>query len=820
VHRILTNVDEFARDAGQALRTLRLNPGFGAAAILTLAIGIGANAAMFSVIHHVLLQPLAYPDSNALVFVGRRGSTQPGSQWLSLPRVELIGRSAKSFAGFGAYLTRRSEDVVLSGAGEPEVLRASRVSANFLDVLRVRPQLGRSFLAEEDVPGAPRVAMISAVLWKRRFGGRSIDGLTATLDTVPHAVVGVLPDDFRFPFAEVDVWLPQPNQTSTLPPQFRACCVALFAFARLKPGTNLTEAQAELDVLSAQYEADRKFALDKGPVRVVPLKNELTAQVGSMLWLLMAAVGCVLLIVCANVATLLMTRATSRARELGVRTALGASPWRLVRQLLTESVVLAAIGGALGLVGAWGAIGAVARVTIVDLPRAAEIHVSGLVLAFTMALTVATGVVFGLWPALQVLRPGLLDLLRHGGATSTQGTASRWALSSRAALVVLQVSLSMVLLVGAALMLKSLGRLAAVDTGFASDGLLTMRVPLPSTRYDSPEKRAAFLNALAERVAAQPAVRSVAIARDLPTTGTLGTNIQIVGQPVPEPGHLGVVLQTVTPGFFQVLGVSVTRGREFTAQDDRSGAAPVVIVNESFARRFWPSAPGSPDPLGEKIVVPVIGSAPLEVVGVVDDVRHGGLTADAPQQFYVPNALYPPQSVYLAVRAVDNPSSAVSGVRAAVRAADPQQAITDVRTMDDVLQQSVGRRHLTARLLSMFAGVALLLALLGLYGVLAYSVAQRTDEIGIRRALGAGERAVLGVVVGQALRLTLVGVACGLGGAYAATRALETLLFEVSATDPATFIGVAVLFVLVALLAAYVPARRATRIDPMSALRV
>jgi predicted permease len=817
VRRLLTFLDELVRDAGQALRALRQNPAFGAAAILTLASGIGANSAMFSVIHHVLLQPLAYPESDSLVFVSRGASTRPGNQWLSLPRVELIAASAKSFAGFGAYLTRRSEDVVLSGNGAPEVLRASRVSANFLDVLRVRPQLGRGFLTVEDLPGAPRVAMISAGLWKRRFGGRAIDGLTATLDTVPYAVIGVLPDDFRFPFPDVDVWFPQPNQTSTLPAQYRACCVGLFAFARLQPGTSLAQAQAELDVLTAQYEADRKVALDKGALRVTPLKNELTARVSAMLWMLMAAVGCVLLIVCANVATLLMARATSRSRELGVRTALGASPWRLVRQLLTESVVLASLGGAVGLLVAWGTVGAVTRVTLVDLPRAGEVHVSGLVLAFTMALTIATGVFFGLWPALQVLRPGLLSLLREGGATA-QGT-SRWGTSSRAALVVVQVSLSMVLLVGAALMLKTLARLSAVDTGFSSGGLLTMRVPLPATRYDSAEKRAAFLDALAERVAARPAIRGVAIARDLPTTGTLGTNIQIVGQPVPDPGHLGTMLQTVAPSFFRVLGVAVARGRDFTAQDNRPGAAPVVIVNESFARRFWPAYPNGADPIGQKIVVPVIGSTPLEIVGVVADVRHAGLTADAPHQFYVPSALYPPQSVYLAIRTVGNPLAAVSDVRTAVRAADPDQAVTDVRMMDDVLQRTVGGRVLTARLLSAFAGAALLLALLGLYGVLAYSVAERTQEIGIRRALGASERAVLGVVVGQALRLTVLGVACGLVGAYAATRLLGTLLFEVSATDPATFVGVAVLFVLVALLAAYVPARRATRIDPMQALR-
>ncbi len=547
-----------------------------------------------------------------------------------------------------------------------------------------------------------------------------------------------------------------------------------------------------------------------------------------MLWMLLGAVALVLLIACANVATLLMARTTSRARELAVRAAIGAARGRLFRQLLTESLVLALAGGVSGLLLAWIALGVVSRMTIFELPRVDEIHMSGVVLAFTVGISMATGAVFGTVPALQILRPGLVDRLRQSGPADSGALGSRGTLGlrTRGALVVTQVALSMVLLIGAALMMKSLARLAGVDPGFRPDGLLTMRIPLPPMRYDTPEKRGRFFEEMVNRVERLPGVRGAAVARSLPmTTGGLATNVQVVGFEIAAPGHLAVGVQSITPGYFKVLGIPLKRGRDFVARDNVGGAPPVAIINETLARLVWPGYPGGPDPVGQRLLVPILrpliaGNGPLEIVGVAADVRELGPIRAANPQFYLPNVLYPPQTAYLAVRTGGDVSTAAAAIRAEVQAVDPGQSVADIRLMDEVSESFVGQRHLAARLLNLFAGAALLLVVVGIYGVLAYSVAQRTTEIGIRRALGAKPNDVLLLVLGQAARLTLIGVTCGLAGAFALTRLLETLLFEVSATDLSTFAGVSVVFVVVALVAGLIPAWRAVRIDPMSALRV
>jgi predicted permease len=735
-----------------------------------------------------------------------------------LPRVEATRAAVTSFTGFGAYLANRAEDVTFAGRGEPEVLQGARVSANFLDILQVSPLAGRSFLPQEDVPGGAPVAMISAGLWRRRFdASASLDGLTATLNSVPHAIIGVLPDDFHFPFPDVDVWLTQPNQTPTLPAQFRACCVALMGFARLKPGISLDEARADLEVASAQYESARPRALDRGVLRIAPLRDELTSNVSTMLWILLASVGFVLLIACANVATLLMERATARAHEFAVRTALGARQGRLIRQLLTESLLLSVASGALGLVLTWGIIRFLTTSPVFELPRAEDVTVSGAALLFTTGLSIVTGLIFGMAPAMQIVQPKLVERLRQGGWG--QGVSrGRFRFNARATLVVAQVALSLVLLVGAGLMMKSLVQLARVETGFPTEGLLTMRVPLPAARYDSAEKRAAFFDRLAREIETLPFIRGAVVTRTLPATTTLGTNLQIVGQEIPDPGHIGMVLQSVTPGFFDVLGVRVISGREFTQRDNTPGALPVVVVNETFARRFWPADPAS-EPIGKRLFVPIIGKVPFEIVGVVADVRQSGPRGEMSAQFYIPNALYPPQSAYVAVRTNGDPVQSVRAIRDAVLNIDPEQSIADVRTMDEILERTVGRQYVAAQLLGAFAVIALILALVGLYGALAFSVAQRTREIGIRRALGAGQPAVLGMIMRQALRLTTIGIASGLAAALAVTHALESFLFQVSTTDWTTFAGTSGLFVVVALLAALVPAWRAVRINPLSALR-
>jgi len=535
--------------------------------------------------------------------------------------------------------------------------------------------------------------------------------------------------------------------------------------------------------------------------------------------MLMAAVGFVLLIACANVATLLTARATSRVREFAMRSALGAKRSRIVRQLVTESLVLSMFGGALGLVIAYAGVRAVATMTLFDLPRADELSVNGTVLFWTMAITFVTGVVFGTFPSLQLLKPSLIDRLRQGGTTESEPGHSRGLrIGARGALVVAQVALSLILLIGAGLMGQTIARLTHVDMGFPSAGLLTMRVPLPVAMYETAEKRTRFFDELVTRVRTIPGVRGATVVRALPTTGGLATNLQIVSQRIADPGHTQAV-HTVVPGYFEVVGQRVTQGRSFEPRDNTAGAPGVAIVNEAFARKHWPSYPKL-TPIGERLELPVVSLKPLDVVGVVADVKHSGPTREAEPQVYIPDRLYPPQFAFLALRADGDPFRAVDAVRAQVRAIDPNQSITDVKMMDQILESATGQQHLAARVLGLFAGAGVLLAVIGLYGVMAYSVAQRTQEIGIRRALGAGHGEVLWMIVGQGLRVTLIGLVCGLVGAYASTRLLQSLLFEVSTTDGTTFVVVPAVFVVVAVLASLIPAARAARIDPVGALRV
>jgi predicted permease len=580
-------------------------------------------------------------------------------------------------------------------------------------------------------------------------------------------------------------------------------------------------ADAELAVLNAAYEPAGQRRIDAGPAILSPLKDSLVGRVNTMLWMLMAAVGLVLLIACANVATLLMARATAREREFALRSALGAGRSRLTRQLVTESLVLSVTGGALGLIVAVVGVRAVAAMTLFDLPRAHEIGVDMTVLLWTTAIVFVAAVVFGTFPSLRLLTPTVIDRLRQHNAGDRDVGRVVLGMSTRGALVVIQVALSLILLIGATLMARSMARLARVDIGFPTTGLLTVRVPLPVTTYDTAEKRSRFFDQLVMRVQAIPGVRGATVVRSLPTAGAvLGTNLQIASQPIADPGRLGQLVHTVTPGYFEVVGQRVTQGRPFETRDNAAGAPGVVIVNEAFARKYWPSYPSLPTPLGDHLTIPVVTTQPLEIVGVVADARQSGPTRDPELQIYIPDRLYPPQIAFLALRAEGDPMRTVDAIRATVRAIDPNQSITDVQMMDALLERATGQQHLAARVLGLFAGTALVLAVIGLYGVMAYSVAQRTQEIGIRRAFGAGHREVLWMIVGQGLRVTLIGIALGVVGAYAGTRLLASLLFEVSTTDALTFAVVPLVFVLVALCASLVPALRALRIDPAGALRL
>lgn len=801
------------QDVRYALRVMRQKPVFAATAVLTLALAIGGNTAMFTVIRAVLLKPLQYPDADRLVRIS--GGTTP-------TRFLEMRATARSFAELGAYVG--PENVTLSDGAEPEVLKGVRVSANFLRGLGVEPMLGRTFRAEEDSASGAPVAMISADLWERRFGADPrIAGKTATLASATYTIIGVLPPHFQFPFADLDIWLTAPTEEPLIIPRSRALSPFLTVFGRLKPGVTMQQADAELKVIRHQYAQAHPAMLDAKarPVEVTAMKDELVADVKSMLWMLFGAVGLVLLIACANVAGLLMARASARTREFAVRSALGAARSRLIRQLLAESVLLSLAGGVLGVLLAAWILRGIPKITAFDLPRAGEIQLDWVVLGFTAALSIATGMLFGLAPSWGASRPDLLVTLRASGEAGSQGAPRRIlaALNLRGLLVVGQIALSIVLLIGAALLVESIAHLRHVDIGFNPSHLLTVRVTLPPLRYDTDRKRAAFYDALIQRVDALPGIHGAVAAAVLPMMGQPGTPVQNAAEPPLRLNERPIAgIRNVTPGYFQTLEIPLRRGRDFKGQD-REDSQRVTIVDENLARQFWPSYPRGLDPVGQRVFIGGINPKPVEIVGIVADMRQG-LDGNAwPGTVYQPFAQGAPQSALFAIRTDGDPLRFTRAVREQVQALDPDETIENVRTMEDRVEEQVGQRRLLMILLESFAAVALLLALMGIYGVISYSVAQRTQEVGIRRALGARQRDILWLMVRQGVGLVLVGIALGLCGAFALTRLATAVLFGVKATDPATFIGTALLFLFVALGASYIPARRAARIDPMAALR-
>jgi putative ABC transport system permease protein len=807
--------ETLGQDLRYALRTMGKNPAFAVTVVLTVALGIGANTAMFSVIRAILLKPLAYHDPDRLVLV-TTGATPM--------RFEEILAESQSYTGLGAYAGGQ-ENVALSGNGQPEVLKGARVSTNFLDIVGVRPLLGRSFLPAEDKPGAPAVAMISASLWQRRFDADpSVIGRTATLAGAPYTIVGVLPAKFQFPFSTTDIWFPRPEEWSVIPLQSRRISPILSVFGRLKPGVDIQHADAELAVMDRQYAAGHPTMLDAKPKRpdhVRFWKDKLVSDVRSKLWMLFGAVGFVLLIACANIASLLLARATSRLREFAVRAAIGAGRRRIIGQLLTESILLAVMGGVLGLVLAELSLRGIRGMTALDLPRAGDIRIDGMVLGFAMALSLATGILFGLLPAWSASRPNL-SIVLHGsgeGASTASAKPVFLRLNVRSLLVVGQVALSTVLLIGAALLIESLARIYRVDPGFQSSNLLTMHIALSPTRYDTNEKQAAFYRELVEHVKALPGVRGATVATTLPMAGWMGSPVAVTGRQEMKLNERPIaIVQQVTPGYFGTLKIPLRRGRDFAGQDNAE-AAPVAVIDESMARHFWPQYPEGPDPIGQHILIGA-HSKPTEIVGVVADVHQSGLDAELRPSVYLASAQQPMQSAMLAVRTEGDPLSFAGAVRGQILALDRDQPVSDVLSMSEVVDASEGTLRVMMSLLGIFAGAATLIAVVGLNGVIAYSVAQRTKEMGIRRALGAQRGNILSLVVGQGLRLALCGVVLGVCGAFALARLLQGLLFQVSSTDPATYGTIAVLFLAVALAASYFPARRAAAVDPLVSLRL
>ncbi len=774
-------MNNLIQDLRYALRQLRKNTGFTAVALLTLSLGIGANTAIFSVVHAVLLKPLRYHDPDRVVLV-TAGATPV--------RFEELLAASRSYTEIGSFAG--PEDMALSRIVEPRVLKSARVSANFLRILEVSPLVGRSFLPEEDKPGVPEVAMISAELWREQFrGDPSIAGRTVTLAGIERTIIGVLPAEFQFPFSGTDMWVTRPSEWSVIPPQGRPLSPILSVFGRLKPHVAIQQAAAELAVLDRQYAAAHPGMLDAkpdSPETVRPFKDQLVSDVRSELWMLFGAVGFVLLII--------------------------------IGQLLAESILLASVGGALGMGFAAWSLSAIRRMIFVDLPRAGEIHMDATVLGFAVALSVGTGLLFGLVPAMAASRQDLACVLRGSGeATSAAGSTRRLRFGPRGLLVAGQVALSIVLLISAALLIESLARVYRVDPGFQTSHLLTMNIALPSARYDTDEKKAAFYEELVEHAESVPGVRSAAVTLNLPMTdGWVGQPVQSAGTPPLRLNERPIgVIQDITPEYFRTLAIALKRGREFTAHDN-ARSVPVAIVNENLARLFWPQYPAGSNPIGQPIL---IGSntQPVEIVGIAANVRQYGRDDNPKPEVYLPCAQKPPLSAMLAVRTDGNPLSFANAVRGQVLAIDRDQPVSAVASMDDLVEASEGQLRLMMTLLGTFAGAAALLAVIGLYGLISYSVVQRTKEIGIRRALGAQRSDILSLMAGEIVRLTLTGVVLGIAGAFALTRLLKDLLFRVRATDPVTFVGIAILFVLVGVSASYIPARRAAKVDPMVALR-
>jgi putative ABC transport system permease protein len=783
-------------------------PGFTLTAVITLALGIGATSTIFNFVNGILLRPLPYQDSERLVLLDetapKRGIASMG---VSFPNFLDWREQNRSFTGIAAY--GGGNDYTLTGSGEPEELSGADISYNTFEVLGVAPILGRTFTAEEDRPGNGLVVILSYGLWGRRFGAKpEIIGQKITLNNRPHTVVGVMPPGFKFPEVD-DLWTPLALDTT----MWTRNDHGMSAIARLKPGVTLQQARTDMTAVARRVEEQNPVTNEGMSVNIIPLREGLAGDYRKALLILMGVVGLVLLIACVNVANLLLARSSSRAKEVAIRTALGAGRWRVFRQLVTESVVLGLMGGALGLTLAFWGLDLLLAAIPIDLPFWMKFDLDGRVLGFTVGVTLLTGLIFGAAPALQASKVDLNESLKDGGRGAS-GMGRHRMLRS---LVVAEVALSLVLLIGAGLMARSFMRLQHTSAGLNPENLLTLRLNLPGEKYDTPGKRHAFYKELLERIGAAPGVEAAGAVSNLPLGGSnWGRSLTVEGFPVLSVGQAPMINHCViTPNYFRAMGIPVLAGRDFSDADARDSMR-VTIIDERLAREYWPNE----SPLGKRVRFgPPESNEPWHtIVGVVGAVKHESLSLTQRKTVYLPHAQVTIDDMTLAVRAA-NPENLTPVIRGQVKAMDPDLPIINVRTMTEVVSRSVWQPRLYAILFGVFAAVALALASIGIYGVMAYSVSERTREIGVRVALGAQRRDVLKLVVAQGMTLTLIGAGVGLGAALALTRLMQTLLFEVSATDPLTFAVLAALLSVVALLACYLPARRATKVDPMVALR-
>ena len=805
-------IADLLHDLRYAARLQRKNPGFTIVAIIALALGIGANTAIFSVVNTVLLRPLPYKDPERLVMVWEDASRHGYPRDTPAAGNYVDWRDQNQvFEGMAAIADTSFN---LTGSGEPERLEGRRVSVNLFPLLGVEPQIGRVFTAAEDQPGAQRVVLLSYGLWQRRFGGDpNIAGQSLTLNGESYVVVGVMPARFQFPSSDDQAWVPIAFTQQEMANRGRHYLEVL---ARLKPGVSLDQAQSEMSTIAARLQQQYpQFNAELGAV-VQPLQEHLVGDIKPALLILLGAVGLVLLIACANVANLLLARAAVRQKEIAVRVALGARRWRLIRQFLTESVLLSTVGGLVGLAIAYGGLILLKAFIPENISQAREISLDLKVLGFTFLVSVATGLIFGLAPALQAVRFNQIETLKEGGRDAATGGGGK---RLRGLLVTAEVAISLVLLIGAGLLINSFLRLRNVDPGFRADNLLTMRIVLPKPRYEQFERRSAFYTDLVQRVQSLAGVRSAAVTTNLPLYRQGNSiSISIEGQPAPPPGQERIVVtRIISPGYFETMSIPLLRGRQVTEQDTET-TPNVVVISETMARRYWPGE----DAVGKRIAAGRVTSPEdwIQVVGVVKDVRQFELNAEPKPQMYLSYrqaGFFEPRD--LVVKTDVDPSSLAATVRKSVWEIDKDQPVSNIQTMEEILADSIARQRFSMLLLAIFAGVALVLAGVGIYGVMSYSVAQRTHEIGIRMALGAQTGAVLKLAVGYGMKLVIAGIVIGLIAAFALTRVMATLLFGVTATDPTTFTLISLLLVAVAALASYVPARRATRVNPIIALR-
>jgi putative ABC transport system permease protein len=809
------------RDIRYGLRTLAGNPGFALVAIIVLALGIGANTAIFSVVNGVLLQPLPYSNPDRLVMLWGTNTERPnGVNPVSYPDLLDWQAQNKSFESLAALFTNPNFDVNLTGGAEPERVPVVRVTPGYFETLGATPVAGRTFLPDEDEVGRHRVAMLSYNLWQRRFDSDpALVGKPVYVNGFPYEVVGVLPKDFR-PLGslalgeEVELWRPVAGRKDA---RYTRDNRFLRVVGRLKPGVTLKQAQTEMSTIAGRLAEEYPDTNQNHEVKLVSLHNQVVSDTRPALLILLGAVGLVLLIACANVANLLLARSAGRQKEMAIRAALGAGQGRLIRQLITESVLLSGVSGALGILLAYAGIQLVTVFSPGNIPRLEEITIDGWVLTFAFTVSLLTGVLFGLVPALQGSRPDLQEALKQGGRQSAGGTGYRL----RNALVVTEVALALLLLVGAGLLMRSFGELLRVDPGFKPESVLTVQLELPMGRgmpYANQSERTAFYQQLLERLRVLPGVNSVGISTSVPLDSRGGrVALTLEGRPETEDKPLFAAMHLVDGGYFPVLGIPLQSGRLFNMHDQQDDftrdTLRVVVINETMARQFWPGE----NPLGKKLRTGF--GFPGEVVGVVADVKVQTLEEDTPPSIY----WYAPQVPFnfftVALRSDVQPMSLVPSVRQTVDDMDAELPLYNIRTMEHLISRSVAERRFILSLLSIFAGVALVLAAVGLYGVISFSVSQRTHEMGVRLALGARPADILKLVVNQGLLMTGIGIGVGLAGAFFLTSFLEKLLFRVTATDPLTFAGISLLLVVVAALACYVPARRATKVDPMVALR-